>query len=57
MVNGRVAGGVWWGVLSGPAFAKTKFVTISLPEYVTVDLPRNWVLISNNKRITLDTWV
>lgn len=57
MVNVRITWLIVFYLLSGPAFAKTNFVTISLPEYVTVDLPRNWVLISNNKRITLDTWV
>lgn len=57
MVNVRLTWLIFFYLLSGLAFAKTNFVTISLPEYVTVDLPRNWVLISNNKRITLDTWV
>jgi len=42
---------------SGLAQAETNFVTIKLPKSVTVDLPNNWVLISNNQRITLDTWV
>jgi len=37
--------------------AETNFIKIELPESVTIDLPKNWVLISNNKRITLDTWV
>ncbi len=37
--------------------AASNFITIKLPEAVSVDLPRNWVLISNNKRITLDTTV
>ncbi len=39
------------------AHAETNFVTINLPTSVSVDVPRNWVLISNNQRITLDTWV
>jgi len=39
------------------ASVATNFVTIKLPESVSVDLPKNWVLISNNRRITLDTWV
>tara|TARA_Y100001956_G_C4128878_1_gene192227 strand:- start:5970 stop:6611 length:642 start_codon:yes stop_codon:yes gene_type:complete len=57
MVNVRIVWLIVFYLFSGLAFSKTNFVTISLPEYVTVDLPRNWVLISNNKRITLDTWV
>jgi len=44
-------------LLAGIAYATTNFVTIKLPESVGIDLPRNWVLISNNQRITLDTWV
>ncbi len=38
------------------AHAKTNFTTIKLPKSVTIDLPKNWVLMSNNRRITLDTW-
>ena len=44
-------------ILGGEVKAESNFVTIQLPETVTVDLPRNWVIISSNKRITLDTWV
>lgn len=44
-------------LLTGIAYAKTNFVTIKLPKSVSVDLPKNWVLISNNQRIKLDTWV
>ncbi len=44
-------------LFSGIAYAATNFVTIKLPKSVAIDLPRNWVLISNNQRITLDTWV
>ena len=44
-------------ILASFANAETNFVTIKLPESVTVELPRNWVIISNNQRITLDTWV
>ena len=50
---------IFWVILlfvfSGNTIAKSNFVTIDLPESVSVDLPKNWVLISNNKRITLDT--
>ena len=44
-------------VLVDIAYAKTNFVTIKLPKFVTIDLPKNWYLISNNKKVTLDTWV
>jgi len=43
--------------LSFAGNAATNFITMKLPEAVTVDLPKNWVLLSNNQRITLDTWV
>lgn len=43
--------------VSCTSYAKTNFITIKLPESVNISLPRNWVLISNNQRITLDTWV
>ena len=39
------------------ANSASNFIKIALPESVSVDLPKNWVLISDNKRITLDTWV
>lgn len=39
------------------ANSASNFIKITLPESVSVDLPKNWVLISDNKRITLDTWV
>ncbi len=34
---------------------KTDLVTIKLPESVTVDLPGNWVLLTNNQKVTLNT--
>lgn len=33
------------------------FVTVTLPKGVSIELPRNWVVLSNNQRITLDTAV
>lgn len=44
-------------LLSDIAYGATNFITIKLPKSVAIDLPRNWVLISNNQRITLDAWV
>ncbi len=44
-------------LLAGFATAKTNLIKIIIPETVSIELPRNWVLISNNQRITLDTWV
>jgi len=43
--------------LSGIAYGATNFIIIKLPKSVAIDLPRNWVIISNNERTTLDTWV
>jgi hypothetical protein len=33
------------------------YVAIRLPKNVSIELPRNWVVISNNQRITLDAAV
>jgi hypothetical protein len=55
--NLRLAWLIIFLLLAGTVYAKTNYVTIKLPESVAIDLPRNWVLISNNQRITLDTWV
>jgi hypothetical protein len=39
------------------AFASENFVPLKLPRNVFIELPRNWVVISNNQRITLDSAV
>lgn len=44
-------------LVANVAFATGNFVTIQLPNRVSVELPRNWTAISNNQRITLDTYV
>jgi hypothetical protein len=41
----------------GAAQAAENFVAIRLPKGVAVELPRNWSTLSDNQRITLDTWV
>src|SRR5688572_3587515 len=33
------------------------YVAVSLPKNVSIEVPRNWVVISNNQRITLDATV
>ena len=38
-------------------YASGNYVSIRLPKGVTVELPRNWEVLSNNQRITLDSWV
>ena len=43
--------------LSGLAFGASNFIIIKLPQSVAIDLPRNWIIVSDNERITLDTWV
>lgn len=40
----------------GQSNAESNFVRVSLTKGVTVYLPRNWSAMSDNKRITLDTW-
>lgn len=39
------------------AIAANNFIPIKLPYGVQVELPRNWVALSNNQRITLDSSV
>lgn len=41
----------------GIANATGNFLPVRLPKGVTVELPRNWTALSNNQRITLDSWV
>ena len=36
--------------------APSNFVTVNPTKGITVDLPRNWSVMSDNQRITLDTW-
>jgi hypothetical protein len=37
------------------AQAIANFVTVTLPRGISIELPRNWVVLSNDQRITLDT--
>lgn len=39
------------------ASAAGNFVPVHLPNGVTVELPKNWTVLTNNQRITLDSWV
>jgi len=41
----------------GIASTAVNFVPVHLPKSVTVELPRNWIVLSKNQRITLDSWV
>lgn len=40
----------------GQSYAESNFVSISLQGEVSVSLPKNWSVISANKRITLGAW-
>lgn len=44
-------------VVGRPAETGGNFVIVRLPHGVTIELPRNWVALSNNLRITLDSAV
>ena len=44
-------------LLPAGAHAAENFVKIRLPNGVSIDLPRNWIVLSGNQRITLDTAV
>ena len=37
--------------------ADSNFKTVNLPKGVSIDLPINWQVISNNQRITLDAYI
>src|SRR4051794_9377909 len=41
----------------GIATATGNFLPVRLPKGVTVELPKNWIALSNNQRITLDSYV
>lgn len=41
----------------GIANATGNFLPVNLPKGVTVELPKNWTALSNNQRITLDSYV
>lgn len=41
----------------GIANAAGNFVPVRLPKGVIVELPKNWTVLTNNQRITLDSWV
>ena len=45
-------------LLSSPSvFADSNYKTVNLPKGVSIDVPINWHVISNNQRITLDAYV
>ncbi len=62
----RAAPAHYWGHLfavvvlvfvSSAAAATGNFVSIILPQDVSINLPKNWVILTSNQRITLDTAV
>lgn len=42
---------------SSIVFAYGNYISVRLPNGVTVELPKNWIVLSNNQKITLDSWV
>ena len=44
-------------LVSGIASASNNFVKVNLPRGVSIELPKNWVVLSKNQRITLDSFV
>lgn len=46
-------------LLCAPMFtwATGNFATVTLPKGVSIQLPKNWIVLSDNQRITLDTFV
>lgn len=43
-------------ICAGQSSAGSNFARVDLTRGVTVELPTNWSVMSNNKRVTLDTW-
>lgn len=43
-------------ICAGQSSAESNFARVNLTRGVTVELPINWTVMSNNRRITLDTW-
>jgi hypothetical protein len=41
--------------VSSTSLATDNFINILLPKGVSIDLPRNWMILSSNQRATLDT--
>lgn len=39
------------------SFSANNFIPIKLPHGVQIELPRNWIVVSNNQRITIDSAV
>jgi len=39
------------------SIARSNFVTVSLPKGISIDIPRNWGVLSSDQTITLDTTV
>jgi len=39
------------------AVAAPSYVRLQLPQQLSVELPRNWIVFSDSQRITLDAWV
>jgi hypothetical protein len=54
---------LWWLfgaallLFIGTANATGNFIPVRLPKGVAVELPKNWIALSNNQRITLDSLV
>jgi hypothetical protein len=44
-------------MIQGVAFATHNCVRIDLPKGVSIELPKNWVVLSGNQRITMDSAV
>lgn len=38
-------------------FAVNNFIPFKLPKGVVIELPRNWTILSNNQRITIDSFI
>lgn len=46
-----------WLTLSSVSYADGNFVPIRLPKGIYTEIPKNWTILTNNQRITLDTFV
>ena len=44
-------------IFMASAYSSDNFVKVKLPKGVSIELPNDWIVLSNDKRISLDTMV
>ena len=49
--------GLLFGIEAFPAFSASNFVRVPLGKGASIEVPKNWVVLSGNQRTTIDTFV